>query len=206
MVPTIKLVEKNLCLFETKTNLLPVWNFLVKTAGGFFRIYLNSDKIFANYSQTFHILGQIQSYTTNPLDSVLTVDEIEFIGDTFLTTEKVITKPNGISRASSPEHSFLVDPDDQHFPEINAFGQLNRAISWFEGLGFLWNEGEILTIKTNQIFKDENGNESKNNALYQPVETKYAEENPEPDAPAILLGKGDGIHLRNLDQIGRAHV
>lgn len=188
----LKLHRANKCLYAKSGELLPVWKILVSYMGLNYAILRDAHEIYKLDKRFYQVSGSTQSYQVNPIDdSGLVTETFEFTGDTFLTSEKVTTKPNGIERISSEDHNFVVEPDHENFPEVNVFSQVSRMIAWFEERSFEWLEGEVLTVKIHESIATANG-PNPNNALYLPREYD------DPDVPSITLGDGDGVHLTNL--------
>ena len=199
---SIKLNHSSKCLYAHAGELVPVWKMMVSYLGLNYTIFRNASDVYKLDKRFYQIAGTTQSYLVNPIDSSgLVTESFELIGDTFLTSEKITTKPKGVDRISSSEHNFVVDPDHESFPEVNVFSQVSRMISWFEEKSFKWIEGELLTIKIHESIpsKEEGVPPNPNNALYLPAEyVNLDDPSVTADVPSITLGDGDGVHLTNL--------
>ena len=188
----IKLNDASRCLYSFEGRLVPAWKILFSYMGLNYAIFRDSNEIYKFENRFFQVDGTTQSYQVNPVDSSgLVTESFELIGDTFLTSEKLTTKPNGVDRISSDQHNFILDPDHENFPEVNVFSQVARMIAWFEDKSFQWKEGQQLTLKIHESIMTDSG-PNPNNALYLPAEYNA------PDVPSITLGDGDGTHLTNL--------
>lgn len=198
----VKLTHSSKCLYQFAGNLVPVWKILVNYMGLNYAIFRDADEIYKLDKRFYQVSGTTQSYQVNSIDSSgLVTETFEFVGDTFLTSDKVTTKPNGVDRISSDQYNFVVEPENENFPEVNVFAQVSRMIAWFEENGFKWIEGELLTVKIHESIpgKNEDDPPNPNNALYLPAE--YVDpDDPSitADVPSITLGDGDGVHLTNL--------
>ncbi|NRA44942.1 MAG: hypothetical protein HRU09_08320 [Oligoflexales bacterium] len=188
----LKLNHASKCLYSYGGELIPVWKMLVSHMGLNYAIFRDAHEVYKLEKRFYQVSGTTQSYQINPVDpSGLVEESFEFVGDTFLTSDRLTTKPNGIERISSDQHDFRLSPDHENFPEVNVFSQVSRMIAWFEEKSFKWVEGEVLTVKIHESIATESGL-NPNNALYLPAEYDA------PDVPSITLGDGDGVHLTNL--------
>ena len=182
------------CLYFNGGSITPVWKIYVEAQGLFYAAYGDDTEIYRLDKRYFQVQGLTQFYKVNPVDpSGLTTQNFEFNGDSYLNSQKVTTKPNGIERISSQDHEFAVSVDHPNFAEVNVFSQVSLMINWFENKGYIWKEGEVLTLKIHESLVTEDGSSTPNNALYLPREYTGAE-----DVPSISLGDGDGESLTNL--------
>ncbi len=189
-----QLLGKERCYWVRDGNALPSWRLDLEQAGLLYRMIVDDNEIFSQMPRYFDladpVMGKIQSYASNPLDSVLTIYDAEFSGsDNKLSSLYFQTNTNSfdtsLNRATSETYSFIFDPGDKRLGESAVFRNASTMYAFFQGLGYSWLGNNPLVLRVHAVIS---GN--LNNALYEPSRGGL---------PSISIGEGDGTVLRNLE-------
>jgi hypothetical protein len=189
----IKLKTADRCYYMDHGEPIPVWKLRLHVGGLPFSGYADAHELYGYNKEFFHVDGTAKVHKSNIVDeSALTDTPITgLVGDGTLTTDFLITDPNGVSRVNSPDHVFTNDPSTLEYDEIASFTYAQQHLKYFQGIGFTWYGPKPLQIKVH-----EKPNGDTNNALFMPAEGGSVE------FPTIFVGDGDGQVLQNLGKDG----
>ncbi len=188
---TIDTQHAQSCWWVSRTQpMIPAYEFHLQESGQGARAIAGTHQLFTLEASSFSfdspVMATIQSYTRDPVDGRLQEDQIE-VTDPLVLSNNYFTIDNGnYPRASSADHMFVYSPDDDiPFTEANIFAALNRYQKWLQGIGYVWQGGQI-TVQLHQLVFG-----TPNNAMYMPAVMGQS-------TSSIKVGDGDGIVLGSL--------
>ena len=186
------------CAYFKGGSLFPVFRFEFRASGLGYVSYVDAYEMHELSTLHFHTTRNAKAYTypTNPTENLVEVD-IEVNDSGLLEDENFQTHTNAVDRVFSIEENR--DGETVHVfraasagsaaqqSEITSFVNVQRALRYFESLGYSNPDGQI------DVHLNISVNGSLNNALYQPAVSNAN------GKPKISISKGDGQVLKNLD-------
>lgn len=170
------------------------WDMLLRLEGWAYTIRWHQGALTRISPMFFHGVpsptqGLVKAYRQNPLDGELIEFSMSLLSPTSLKSDYFVTYPaiDG-PKATSEDGTFLYEPSDPEFAEVNTFAHAHNMLSFFQEYGYEWGGPKPLVIETGRTIGG-----TLNNAVYQPGEAF------DDGQPRIRIGKGDGILLQNLE-------
>ena len=183
----ISIKSSRKCYVSVGNEPIPAWEFTYEQFGLIKTIQLDDSEVFTASEKCFHAEGSATIYPENIKTGELTSYKLYNMAETgYLENDHFFTTINSSSlspRAQSLDFNFAFDPASSEFAETSIFTNANRALEWYEGIGY-----NKFTNTKMQLVVHAMLNNNSNNALYQPSSK----------TPTIYVGDGDGSILQNL--------
>lgn len=185
-----KLIDNSACLVLSDAGRwIPKLELRLQLDGLDHFIIADTQGIYRKERAYFSVAGYLRAYLYNPKDSTMIEDEVELFDTGFLENSRLVTEPSPRSRVRRDDYNFNLSTDDDQFPQVTVFSQVSRMMTWFETLGYKWDEPQI-TIALHKSITQQDGTLTTNNAHFTPKHNGKG--------AVISLGDGDGVYLQNL--------
>ncbi len=210
----VRFASETQCYHKIDVLLIPAWQMSIAVGIGIIDVLADANDTYDIQRRYFSIDGTAVTYPRDPfqgddfesyplLDLEPSTDKLQ---NSFFVTTYDDLGASGISRASPTDAATRTydysgqvftpvagpNPDlaRDHFAEVSAFSNLNRILSFFQGLGFNAPFSQPMPVIMNYGNSPSTPDININNAAYLIDETT--------GRPKIVIGDGDGVNLKYL--------